>query len=282
MYHSIRLPGQDRDFDEGESAPSGAETAHPLRLHLLTAAMAPLEQAEDWQPMATLLRTLDNRSALLMQHTLLAAWGAPDTPVDPEALPDATAVALAGLLDAAGRPGRALAMLDLLEDQRQTARFMTMSWQARCHILGHSARIDALLVTDGHDDTGLRAKARRRAAARRMPEALASLCHALDRAPAPRSGLGSDLAVLAAWLHAHGQGALLAQHTDLAHRLSGNPSIAREALDLLMRAPAMPAWGPMREGWLSAARRYFHRFLRQPRLSAGWAGGGAIHCRPAA
>ena len=169
---------------------------------------------------------------------------------------------------ATGRPGKALALLDSLEITRRTPRFMTMSWQARCHILGVPDAIDGLWAGIAIGGTGLRARARHHAQARRMEDALQAFSAALTQAgtPAAQRGLGADLAVLAAWLHGHGQGHLLEGHRALATHLADHPGVAREALDLLLRVPACRAWEPMRESWLEAARCYFQRTLPQGRL----------------
>jgi hypothetical protein len=231
---------------------------------LLKAAMGPLEREGEWAPMALLLRSLDDKGAAIMEDVLLPAH----TVIDPATLPDSTVVVLAGLIDAAGRPGKALALLDGLEATRGNPRFMTLCWQARCHILGVSDAIDALWPGMAINGTGMRAQARHHAQARRMGEALQAFSAALAQAstPAAQRGIGADLAVLAAWLHGHGQGDLLERHRALAGHLADHPALAREALDLLLRAPACRAWEPMRESWLEAARCYFQRALPRGRL----------------
>lgn len=316
MLHSILPTAQDRSFKHEEAGPPGPDVAraladlalhgaaalaptlkaagahpgllataeaHPLRVRLLKTAMEPLERGGDWQPMALLLRALNEHSAPLMQDILLPGL-TQGAPFDPAMLPDATVVVLAGLIAAGDRPGRALALLDTLEGLGRTPRFMAMSWQARCHILGLSSRIDALWPGGGIDGTGLRARARRHAAERRMAEALADFAVALDQAatPAARRGLGGDLAVMAAWLHGHGQAALLVGHHDLACLLDKQPAPAREALDLLLRAPVSAAWEPMREDWLSDARDYFERFLPLSRIPMPRPDEFLMRCRPAA
>lgn len=232
---------------------------------LLKAAMGPLEREGDWAPMGLLLRSLDDKSASAMEDVLLPAHDV----IAPSDLPDTTVVVLAGLLDAAGRPGKALALLDGLEAARATPRFMTMCWQARCHILGVPDTIDTLWAGMSIAGGSLRAQARQHAQARRMEEAVQGFAAALAQAatPAAQRGIGADLAVLAAWLHGHGQGGLLEGHRTLAAHLADQPALAREALDLLLRAPACRAWEPMRESWLEAARRYFQRTLPQGRLA---------------
>jgi hypothetical protein len=247
---------------------------------LLKAAMAPLEREGDWAPMALLLRALDDKSAASMEDVLLPAHDV----IDPATLPDATVVVLAGLIDAAGRPGKALALLDSLEPSRGNARFMTMSWQARCHILGASGDIAALWSGMSVNSTSPRALARQHAQARRMDEALQGFATALAQAmtPAGLRGIGADLAVLAAWLHGHGQGALLEGHRGVALHLADYPALAREALDLLLRAPASRAWEPMRESWLEASRSYFQHLLPPGRIPAPRPSDFLMRCRPAA
>jgi hypothetical protein len=179
----------------------------PLLAPLLKAAMGPLERDGTWAPMALLLRSLDDKSAAAMEDVLLPAHAV----IDPATLSDTTVVVLAGLIDAAGRPGKALALLDGLEATRGNPRFLTLCWQARCHILGVSDAIDALWPGMPISGTGPRVQARHHAQARRMDEALQAFSAALTQAatPAARRGIGADLAVLAAWLHGHGQGCLL-------------------------------------------------------------------------
>lgn len=237
----------------------------PLLAPLLKAAMGPLERDGTWAPMALLLRSLDDKSAAAMEDVLLPAHAV----IDPATLSDTTVVVLAGLIDAAGRPGKALALLDGLEATRGNPRFLTLCWQARCHILGVSDAIDALWPGMPISGTGPRVQARHHAQARRMDEALQAFSAALTQAatPAARRGIGADLAVLAAWLHGHGQGCLLEGHRALAGHLADHPALAREALDVLLRAPACRAWEPMRESWLEAARCYFQRALPRGRLA---------------
>lgn len=231
---------------------------------LLKAAMGPLEREGDWAPMGLLLRSLDDKGAAAMEDVLLPAHEV----IDPSGLPDTTVVVLAGLIDAVGRPGKALALLDSLEAARGTPRFMTLCWQARCHILGVSDAIDTLWAGMAVGGAGPRAQARQHAQERRMGEAVQAFAAALMQAttPAAQRGIGADLAVLAAWLHGHGQGHLLEGHRALAAHLADQPALAREALDMLLRAPACRAWEPMRESWLEAARRYFQRALPQGRI----------------
>jgi hypothetical protein len=258
-----------------------SEGARPLLVRLLKTAMAPLEREGDWAAMAVLLRALDHAGALAAQDALLPQHKERNR-LDHALLPDATLAALAGLMDAAGCSGSALALLDEAEHHRHEPRFMAMSWQARCHILRNSPAIDHLWPTMGAGTLEPRTRARAHAQARRMEEALLDLTTALDEAVTPpaRRGLGAELAVLAAWLHGHGQGALLETYRPLARHLADQPALAREALDLLLRAPAMQAWEPMRESWLEAARRYFQRFTPASRLRRP--GDLANLCRPAA
>jgi len=264
-----------------EPALLGEEQARALLVRLLKTAMAPLEREGDWAPTGMLLRALDTTSAMALQDVLLPALALGG---DPAVLPDATVVVLAGLLDAAERPGKALALLDELETGRKTPRFMAMSWQARCHILKASPALDLLWPGVSPAAASPRAMARHHAQARRMEEALTQLTTALDQAttPAARRGIGGDLAVLAAWLHAHGQGALLDSHRPIARHLASQPAIAREALDLLLRAPASRAWDPMRESWLEAARRYIQRFVAAGHVPAARPDDFVMRCRPAA
>lgn len=259
----------------------GRDELRPLLLRVFKTALEPLEREGDWAPMAMLLRVIDRHHALVLQDALLLSYNAQQT-VDPATLPDTAMVVLAGLLDAAGRPGRALAMLDDLETSRHGPRFMSMSWQARCHILHASPAIETLW--QGSDGTGPRVLARRHAQARRMEEALMDLATALDQATTPtmRRGIGDDLAVLCAWLHAHGQGALLESYRPIARHLADQPALAREALSLLLRTPASPAWEPMRETWLEAARRYFHRFMPSGQVPMARPDDFLMRCRPAA
>jgi hypothetical protein len=245
----------------------GGEETHSLLVALLKTAMEPLERDGDWAPMAIALRALDKKSAQALQEVLLPHVR---DGFDPKSLPDTTAVVMAGLMDAAECPGKALAMLDELEGSRHEPRFMAMSWQVRCLILRACPRIDMLWSGVSIGGSGPRAMARRHAQAGRMEEALMDLARALDQAMSEptRRGIGADLAVLAAWLHGHGQGALLESYRPIARHLARHPALAREALDLLLRAPTCPAWEPMREGWLEAARRYFQRFTL-PRQTSG-------------
>lgn len=305
MYHAILLPAQDRTLDAGPLAQALADLTlygvpaidpalalaqgrlnqpetRPLLAQLLKTAMGPLERDGDWAPVGSVLRALDERSAPQLEDILLPAQMGES--IDPAHLPDSTVVVLAGLIDAAGRPGKALALLDSLEASRPTAHFMALSWQARCHILGASMGLDALWPGVSLVAPSARSLARHHAEQRHMEEALAGFSAALTQAMTAqaRRGIGADLAVLAAWLHGHGQGALLEEHRPIAHHLAEQPGLAREALDLLLRAPASRAWEPMRESWLEAARHYFQCFVPQGHVPAPQPLDYLMRCRPAA
>jgi hypothetical protein len=273
----------------------GSPLGLPLGIEMLMAAMGSLDQGCDLDALRGFVEALPREVAAMLHQALRAALDDLGEGRSTGAAPDSLLVMLACLAHAKGGSGAALSMLDRAMGQRTDPRFRTMGWFARCVIMGADHRLATYWVDpiehadapsgkpfqDARDrlarhpaqPAAHRAMARTCAEANRWDAALFAFCAALalPAAPQAKQGIGADLAVALVWMVAQGRRDQFVDHHMLTLRLMDHPTVAAEALDLLLKVPASAHWCAVPECWLDDARAIMRRSappIASPRRAA--------------